>query len=365
MKKLNWRLGLLSVVSLFVLVLAACQKEEQGGSEEVDSSVSVDELVERAKEEGEVHSVGMPDTWANWVETWEDLKNDYGIQHTDTDMSSAEELAKFEAEKNDATADIGDVGIAFGPIAKERGLTFPYKTSYWDDIPDWAKDEEGHWVVGYTGTISFLTDLHNVKDAPTSWEQLKQGDYRVSIGDALTANQAHFTILAAAYAFGGDETNIEPGIEFFATLAKEGRLGTSDPSVANLEKGEIDVAIVWDFNGLGYRNQIDEARFEVVIPEEASVMSGYATIINQYSKNKYAAMLAREHILSDKGQENLARGYARPIRDNVPLSDEVRALLLPEQMYANARPVNDQAAWEETTKQLPNLWQEKVLIHAN
>ncbi|CAM5396886.1 ABC transporter substrate-binding protein OS=Lysinibacillus sphaericus CBAM5 OX=1400869 GN=P799_03880 PE=4 SV=1 [Lysinibacillus sphaericus] len=26
-------------------------------------------------------------------------------------MSSAEELAKFEAEKDDATADIGDVGI--------------------------------------------------------------------------------------------------------------------------------------------------------------------------------------------------------------------------------------------------------------
>ena len=66
-------------------------------------------------------------------------------------MSSAEELAKFEAEKKDATADIGDVGIAFGPIAKDKGLTLSYKTSYWDEIPEWAKDDEGHWVVGYTG----------------------------------------------------------------------------------------------------------------------------------------------------------------------------------------------------------------------
>ena len=365
MRKSGRRWMTASVMMMVVFMLAACQSNEAKSVEAVDSDATVEEIIDRAKEEGEVHSVGMPDTWANWVETWDDLRKEYGIEHTDTDMSSAEELAKFEAEQEDATADIGDVGIAFGPIAKERHLTLPYKTSYWEDIPDWAKDDEGHWVVGYTGTISFLTDLHNVPDAPTSWEDLKKGSYRVSIGDALTANQAHFAILAAAYAFGGDETNIEPGVAFFEQLAKEGRLGTSDPSVANLEKGEIDVAIVWDFNGLGYRHQIDEARFDVTIPEEASVMSGYATIINAYSKRPYAAMLAREYILSDQGQENLARGYARPIRDNVVLSDEVKDLLLPDEMYENARPVEDQTAWEETTKQLPTLWQERVLIHAN
>jgi len=53
-----------------------------------------------------------------------------------------------------------------------------------------------------------LTDKNNVKNAPTSWEDLKNGDYTVSIGDALTANQAQFAILAAAMAFGGDESNI-------------------------------------------------------------------------------------------------------------------------------------------------------------
>ena len=60
---------------------------------------------------------------------------------------------------------------------------------------------------------------------------------------------------------------LQPGIDFFAELAKQGRL-QGDPTVANLEKGEIDVAILWDFNSLGYRNQIDESRFDVMIPEE-------------------------------------------------------------------------------------------------
>ncbi|RMP03459.1 hypothetical protein ALQ29_05337, partial [Pseudomonas marginalis pv. marginalis] len=70
-----------------------------------------------AKAEGAVNSVGMPDDWANWKGTWEDLASKYGLKHIDTDMSSAQEIAKFKAEKDNASADIGDVGAAFGPIA--------------------------------------------------------------------------------------------------------------------------------------------------------------------------------------------------------------------------------------------------------
>lgn len=352
--------GLIGVLALSVLT--ACSTDSTTSAVVNGNDLKLDEIIGKAKEEGQINSLGMPDTWANWGETWEELGTEYSLKHTDTDMSSAEELAKFEAEKKDATADIGDVGIAFGPIAKEKELTLPYKTSHWDDIPDWAKDDQGHWVVGYTGTISFLTDKSNVSNPPKSWDDIKDGDYVVSIGDALTANQAQFAILAAAYAYGGDESNLEPGIHFFAELAKQGRL-KGDPSVANLEKGEIDVAIMWDFNALGYRSQIDEKRYEVVIPEEASVVSGYATVINKYAKNPHAAMLTREYILSDEGQENLAKGYARPIRENVELSEEVENLLLPQEMYINTKPVNDQKAWEDTTKQIPQLWQERVLIY--
>ena len=140
--------------ALAISMLAACS-DSSSSANEVNKDLSLEEITEKGKEEGAVNSVGMPDTWANWVETWEELGTEYSIKHKDTDMSSAEELAKFEAEKDDATADIGDVGIAFGPIAQDKGLTLPYKTSYWDEIPDWAKDEEGHWIVGYTGTISF------------------------------------------------------------------------------------------------------------------------------------------------------------------------------------------------------------------
>ena len=56
-----------------------------------------EELIAAAKKEGVVYSVGMPDTWANWKGTWADLEKLYGIRHQDTDMSSAQEIAKFAA----------------------------------------------------------------------------------------------------------------------------------------------------------------------------------------------------------------------------------------------------------------------------
>ncbi|GHH99277.1 ABC transporter substrate-binding protein [Neobacillus kokaensis] len=357
-------LKMAAVGVLSVSLFAGCSNTSKTESKKVDTSnLSLEEITKKAKEEGNLNSVGMPDHWANWKQTWDDLKTKYNIEHTDTDMSSAEELAKFESEKENASADIGDVGINFGPLAKEKGLTLPYKTSYWDDVPKWAKDDEGHWMVGYTGTIAFITDKTKVKNPPKSWKELEDGDFKVTVGDVLKASQAQFSVLAAAFAEGGDEANIEPGIDFFEKLAKEGRLVTTDPKVTTLEKGEEDVALIWDFNGLGYRDKIDASRFDVTIPAEVSVVSGYASVINKYAKNPHAAMLAREYIFSDEGQANLARGYARPIRENVKLPEDAKAKLLPDELYKNVRPVKDMKAWEQTIPKMLELWESKVLIN--
>ncbi|MDV2856232.1 ABC transporter substrate-binding protein [Oceanimonas sp. CAM02] len=326
-------------------------------------AADLSELEARARAEGQVNSVGMPDSWANWKDTWRDLGSQYGLKHQDTDMSSAQEIAKFAAEKEDATADIGDVGAAFAPIAVQQGVTQPYKPSTWSEIPDWAKDADGHWMLGYTGTIAFIVNNELVKKVPTSWADLRDGDYQVTVGDVGVAAQANSAILAAAFALGGDESNLSPALDLFADLARQGRLSPVDTNIANLEKGEIEMAVLWDFNALNYRDQIDRERFTVVIPSDGSLISGYATIINKYAKHPNAAKLAREYILSDAGQINLARGYARPIRSNVTLPDDVQARLLPNEMYANARPIADFGTWEQSTKRLPRQWQTEVLVH--
>ncbi|MET3288888.1 UNVERIFIED_CONTAM: putative spermidine/putrescine transport system substrate-binding protein [Brevibacillus sp. OAP136] len=362
-----------ALAGTMVVALAACSTTStngsgtsQGGNSAApaeEKPLTKEEVEVKAKQEGEVISVGMPDSWANWKDTWNDIGTKYGLKHTDTDMSSAEEIAKFDAEKNNPTADIGDVGIAFGPVAVEKGVTQPYKTSYFDEIPDWAKDKDGNWIVGYQGTISIISNKELVKNPPKSWADLKNGTYKVAIGDVQKAAQAQMVVLAAAMAFGGDEKNIQPGIDFFADLAKQGRLSSAEVKTANFEKGEVEVGLLWDFNSLGYRDQIDPKRFEVAIPQEGSVVSGYATIINKYAPHPNAAKLTREYILSDAGQINLAKGFARPIRDSVKLPDDVSSKLIPKEQYANAKPIKNYKDWEETAKKLPQLWQEQVLVN--
>lgn len=322
-------------------------------------------LEDAARKEGTVNSVGMPDAWANWKGTWEDLASKYGLKHSDTDMSSAQELAKFEAEKDNASADIGDVGAAFGPIAVTKGVSQPYKPSTWDQVPEWAKDKDGHWALAYTGTIAFIInkDLVKEEERPKTWHDLEKGKYKVAIGDVGTAAQAANGVLAAAIAYKGDESNVAPGLQLFTKLAQQKRLSLANPTIQTLEKGEVEVGVVWDFNGLSYREQIDPKRFEVLIPSDGSVISGYTTVINKYAKHPNAAKLTREYIFSDAGQINLAQGHARPIRaEHLKLPADVQAKLLPNEQYGAAQPIKNAEAWEATSKKLPQMWQEQVII---
>lgn len=335
-------------VSLFAtLSLSAAQAQELSAIEEA------------ARAEGAVYSVGMPDGWANWKDTWAQLTEKYGLKHADTDMSSGEEIAKFVNEGVNATADIGDVGLEFGPIAIARGVSEPYKTANWDQIPDWAKDKDGHWVIGYTGTIALLISS-DIKNPPASWADLLKGDYKVSLGSVGSGAQDNAAVLAAAIARGGSEEDLQPGIDLFAELAAQGRLLANGANPASMEKGEIQVAPVWDFNALNYRDVVGREKFKVIIPSDGSVTSGYATIINKYAKQPNAAKLTREYILSDAGQINLANGYARPIRvDHITLPAETQDRLLPAEQYAKARPVNA-AVWTKAAATLVGLWRDQV-----
>lgn len=324
------------------------------------SDPQIAELIAAAKAEGSVASVGMPDSWANWKDSWDQITAHYGIDHFDTDMSSAQELAKFENEGANGTADIGDVGVEFGPIAVERGLLQPYKPTTWDQIPAWAKDEDGMWAMPYTGTMAFII-RSDIADPPASWADLTDGDYTFSMAAVGSGAQSNAAILAAAISRGGSETELMPGIELFAELAADGRLRANEANPAALERGEVDVAALWDFNALNYAATVGGGKYTVVIPSDGSVTSGYASVINKHAPHPAAAKLAREYIFSDQGQINLANGYARPIRiDHITLPEDTRARVLPSEQYENAKPI-DARAWQESAPTLGRLWQENVL----
>lgn len=355
----------IAVCVMLLLSLTACggSKSQSSGEGEIVMPTSEEELKRLIQQEGAIVSYGMPDTWANWKESWDNFTAMYGITHTDTDMSSAEELAKFLAEKDKPVADVGDVGFTFGPKGKEMGVLAPYKNKYWDEIPDWAKDPDGYWAAQYQGTIAFIVNTKKAPFVPRTWSDLKDPRLKgmVSIDDVMRSAQAKAGVLASAFAFGGDEKNIQPAIDFWGEIMAMGNYRPVEVNIANVQKGEVAVGVLWDFLALAWRDQLNMPELEVVIPEDATVSVPYVAVINRWAPHPYAARAWTDYAFSDQGQIERAKGYARPIR-NVELPPEVAAKFPPMEAYKSARVITDLKAWEQTAEvTMPELWETQVL----
>ena len=69
-------------------------------------------------------------------------------------------------------------------------------------------------MVGYYGTISFMSNDDTVSNPPTSFQDLLDGDYTVCVGDVTAAAVAQYASLAAAYALGGSIDDMQPAYDF-------------------------------------------------------------------------------------------------------------------------------------------------------
>ncbi len=316
-------------------------------------------LLDAAKKEGQIVSYGSPADWAGYGAVSEIMQG-YGLKHTDTDMSSAEEVAKWEAEKSSPVSDVGDIGLQFGPIANAKGLLLNYKNSYWKQLPAWAKDKDGAYTATYYGTISFLVNTNIVKHVPKTFKDLLKPEYKgmVAIQDPRRAANAQFAVIAAAFANGGSENNIQPGIDFFAKLQQIGNLKPVLPNKDTLSKGEVGIGLLYDFQGLAWRKDIPG--LVVQIPADGTTYGAYATVINKYSLHPNAAKLWIETVLSDAGQIAFAKSGARPIR-KVKLPDDIRANLLPERQYIAAKPITNWANMTDIGKKIGEKWATEVL----
>ncbi|MDR0720159.1 MAG: extracellular solute-binding protein [Treponema sp.] len=348
-----------------ILLATACkEKKEPAGPVDL-SSLTLEQLIEGAKKEGHVESVGMPDDWADWGSSWKALNDKYGLTHFDTDMSSAEEIQVFKAEADSPTKDIGDVGHAYGKIAIAEDVVQGFKPSTWDSIPDWAKDPQGRWILSYTGTMAWAVNTKLTGGrVPATWKELKEGDYRVSVGNVVGGASSQAMVIGAAFAYGGGLNNVRPGIEYFKDLARAGRI-TGAYGGEPLGRGEIEVcANYYDYSCLGwkerYNAQSPNVHIEVTIPQDGAITTGYCLVFNKTAPHPYATALTIEYLLSDEGQIDRARGFARPIRE-VKLPSEFQSRMLDSRLYKNAITINDPDTLSAACQEVGRLWEEEVI----
>lgn len=292
-------------------------------------------MLDAAKKEGQLVSYGMSDDWVNLGNIWATIEKRYSVKHTDTDMTSAEQITRLLAEKNAPVMDVADIGYDFLGKLLENNLAMPYKNAYWDKIPNEFKDPDGRWAVGYWGAISFLVNTDLVKNPPQTWADLLKPEYKdkVCSRDPAVSTYATGSVLAAAYANGGGEDNVKPGLDWFKQLRDSGNLRAGVVlNVASVQKGECPISLVYDFDGFAKRDATG-LPLQVIIPKDGTVGMLFAQYISANAPHPNAAKLALDFFYSDEGQIMFAQGYAHPSRKDVKLPDDVAKKMLPESAY--------------------------------
>ncbi len=279
-------------------------------------------LIAAAKKEGHINVIALPRDWADYGELMDTFHARYGLSINDAnpDGSSAQEVQAIKQLKGQSRApDVVDVSPPFADMGKKQGLYVPYKVATWESVPNNMKDAQGYWIGDYWGAQSFLSVNSIVKEAPKDWDDLKSPKLRNMVAidnDPRSAGDAFGAVMAAALANGGSLDNIEPGINFFATLKKLGNWNPTQALPANIAKGATPIAIRCDYLNLSTRDELAKSGqgVTVSIPKSGVYGGYYCQAISKYAPNPNAAKLWLEFLYSDEGQLKFLKGYTHPAR---------------------------------------------------
>ncbi len=353
------------MVAALVLLLSACQpapvaEEAPPAAAEADAAVPADAmatLIEAAKAEGEIVSYGLPDDWVNYGGMWAVYESKYGITHLDTDMGSGEIIAALQAEKGAGVADITDLGVNFANQVVQDGLSQPYKHAYWDEIPDYAKDANGAWSAAYWGAIGFCVNTDLVENVPMSWADLLDEQYQgmVSMKDPRKSGTANSVVLGAAFGNGGDESNVQPGLDYFAEMIAKGQLNAVSPGTSQIQAGEAPIALFWDFDCLSKAEELGMP-LQLVIPSDGTVAGLYTQFVTADAPHPNAAKLLLELEFSDEGQLAYAQGFTHPIR-NIELPADLAAKFPPASAYDNVHFPQDFSMLTSAAEAIASGWE--------
>lgn len=361
--------GSLAVVA--ALALSACGAAPTNSSTTADgknaaTATSVADfggmaaLVKAAKKEGTLHAIALPRDWANYGALIDGFTKKYGIKITDEnpDGSSQDEINAVTSRKGqDRAPDVLDLGSSFALSAAQQGLLAPYKVASFDQIPEGQKDPKGQWFNDYGGYISIGCDAKRVKTCPTTFADLLKPQYKGQValnGNPTKSGSAFGGVYAAALANKGSFDDIQPGLDFFAKLKKNGNYTPVESTPATVEKGETPISIDWDYLNAGYADEFKSkgVDWKVSIPSDGQYAQYYSQAINKDAPHPAAARLWQEYLYSAEGQNLWLKGYARPAlmtsMESAGTLDKTAAAKLPQVSGTPAFPTEAQQSKAKT-----------------
>ncbi|BDH12315.1 ABC transporter substrate-binding protein [Streptomyces hygroscopicus] len=321
---------LTGVLTVAAVALSACGADPDASTAEggkgaatattAEAAGGIDALAKAAKKEGTLHAIALPRDWANYGALMDGFKKKYGIkvEVENPKGASQDEISAVTSRKGqDNAPDVLDLGSSFAQSAAQQGLLATYMVADFADIPDVQRDSIGRWANDYGGYISFGCDANRVQTCPTSFKDLLQPQYKGKVslnGNPTTSGSAFGAVYAAALARGGSFDDIQPGMDFFTKLKKNGNYTPVKSTAATIEKGQTPISIDWDYLNAGYTDQFKSKGIDwtVTVPSDGKFSQYYSQAINKDAPHPAAARLWQEYLYSTEGQNLRLKGYARP-----------------------------------------------------
>ena len=283
------------------------------------------------------------------------------------DLVSGEEIAKIDAEKNNPTAIVSDIGILFIPQAETVGVLANYEPPNANLLPP-----ELHgpgWIATFVGVPAILVNVgfleaHNLP-VPESWSDLANPVYagKIGFGRVGVSSSGTWAFVAMNLAAGGTVDDYTAGIAYAKRLLPN---LTQQATIDTFEKGEVPISVRFDFQHGSWLETLRQrgVNARLIVPTDGSVYSTSTLLMNKYDvAHADFGKMFMEWVLTDEAQVIFAKFGARPIRsvigDNrVTVPAELRTNWLPDEDYANVRTVDFRKI---DSDEIGDIWENQVL----
>jgi len=311
---------LVSMLLVLAMLLTGCGNSASSNSQEGESSNNSREKTQLvlatwggASEKG-LREIVKP------------FEEEYNVEIVFDIGNNSDRLNKLRANKGNPVVDVALMTDCFSVIANEEGL---FDTINPENVPnlknlyDFAIDKDGFGPAYSVVRYGIVYDSEAVKETPTSWEDLWNPEYKLSIPD-ITSTAGPMLLVTASKLNGGDDRNIDPGF---------GKMAGLKDNIVNFYLSPTDVVAMFE------RKEIAMSPFlDIYVPtmqqsglpikwadaKEGS-FAGFNTVnITKGTKNKELAEKFVNFMLDENTQKQIAEIlFEAPTNKNAVVDESI------------------------------------------
>ncbi|MEG2353577.1 MAG: ABC transporter substrate-binding protein [Clostridium sp.] len=309
MKKI---LAVILASAMMITSLTGCSKNDKGNNAS-DPSVKQPNVEEKKEKPFDGTTLNVMLAYGGADKSFAKFTEDTGIKVEFLEISTGKALAKLQAEDGNTTSDIWFGGGVDSYIsASELGFLEKYVSPEADAINPTYRDKDGYWTGLALVPAGFLVNKDILAEkgieAPKTWKDLADPKYKNEIimaSPAISGTQ-YAIVNGLLQALGKEEgwkllEEINKNVDVYAK-------GGGEPGT-KVCAGEYGIGIL-ALTG-GTFGMEAEYPVKAISPDDFIPWTPAPIAIFENSKNKEAAKVFVDYMLSKEGQENLSAADAR------------------------------------------------------